>query len=250
MTDSPPWPFDDPEDLGVFTVSPVLSGAKPILEVSHDVSDGTWQFLTGEHLDLSQAKLVCLTEVVALDPSLRELADLPLGSSATRTGRGKPWTRTTTYPTDWSELLQAAYAYTETQQARLRNEFSLLSWQRYDYHQEGGILVLSSGTPERLVTQMQIVGSHSTNSGTWLWAWDNPHILGEASRYVHLLQKFGEQQQHVKLSTPQWEADEVDGWEMTAVACLLLGGEGVYRAPHDTGAVYMVLSKPELVQTA
>jgi hypothetical protein len=245
-----PWPFEDPEDLATFTVNDVLSGAKPILDVSHDVSDGLWQFLTGEPVDLSEAKLVCLRDMVARDRGLTELADLPLGWRAVRAAAGKEWIRTPQFPTDWEKLVSDANAYTETQQSRLKTEFSLLDWKRYDYHQEAAALVFSSGGTERLTTRIQIVGSTSTSSGTWLWAWDNPSILEEASESVHLLRKFGLQHRFERLSEAKWKADEIDGWEMTAVACLLLGGEGVYRAPDENGALFMVLTNPEIVHVA
>jgi hypothetical protein len=244
------WPFDDPKNLGTITVAEVLSRAKPVLQVSHDVSDGGWQFLTGRPVDLDQAKVVCLADMVALDPTLLELAGLRLGWQAKRRAVGKSWVRKSLYSTKWSKLVREANAYTKTQQSRLKSDFSLLEWKHFDYHQERAVLELSSGGGERLVTRIQIVGSVSKVTGTWLWAWDNASILPKASESVHLLGKYGLQHRFDRLSTATWAADEVDGWEMTAVACLLLGGEGVYRAPDDNGAMFMVLTDPRIVQAA
>jgi hypothetical protein len=36
---------------------------------------------------------------------------------------------------------------------------------------------------------------------------------------------------------------------MACVACLLLGGDGVHRAPDDKGALFMVLTEPRMVDT-
>ncbi len=225
-----PWPFKDPQNLATFTVADVLVGAKPVLRVSHDVADGCWQFLTGDPVDPDEAKLVCLADVVARDSALLEMADLPLGWQAERDGVGKPWVRNSIYPLRWSELVREAYAYTERQQARLESDYALLKWKRFDYHQQGATLELTSGGDHRLVTHIQIVGSVSMTSATWLWAWDNASILEEASESVHLLRQYGRQQGFDRLSTAEWPADEADSWEMTAVGCLLLDGEGVYRA--------------------
>jgi hypothetical protein len=244
MARSEPWPFDDPPNLACFTVAEVLSREQPILRVFHDVSDGAWQFLPAEGSSLASAKLVCLEDMVGLDPALSELADLRLGWRAERDSEGQPWTRVSNYPTEWRELVQGAYAYTQDRQERLKAEFSLLEWERFDYDQEQATLVFSSGGLPRLTTKIQIAGSTAKRSGTWLWSWSNATILDSAAEYVHLLRTFGEQHGFERLATARWPADDVDGWEMVSVACLLLGGEGVYRAPDEDGAVFMVLSDP------
>lgn len=87
------WPFADPEDLGVFTLKRAIRGESPILHVSHDEDDGGWQFLDGAAVAVEDAALVCLREMVRLDPSLLELADLPVGWSATRSSPSGPWER-------------------------------------------------------------------------------------------------------------------------------------------------------------
>jgi hypothetical protein len=88
------WPFDEPEDLAVFTLRRIIRGEAPILLVSHDEEDGGCQFLDGGEAAIGAASLVCLREVVRLDPSVLELADLPVGWVAERAGPGEPWSRT------------------------------------------------------------------------------------------------------------------------------------------------------------
>jgi hypothetical protein len=92
MTDEEDWPFDQPPDAAAITVRAVLSGA-PIVLVSHDADDDGWQFLDGSEVDLEQAVLVSMARAVGLDPSLREVADLPPGWTAWRSGPGEPWQR-------------------------------------------------------------------------------------------------------------------------------------------------------------
>ncbi|WP_428444106.1 hypothetical protein [Photobacterium sagamiensis] len=36
----------------------------------------------------------------------------------------------------------------------------------------------------------------------------------------------------------KWKADEVDGWEMTSVTCLLLDAKGSYRTTSGNGFTY------------
>lgn len=78
------WPFEDAPNVACFTVRSIMERAKPILLVSHDAEDESWQMLTGDAFDMAEAMLVLLKNLVALDESLLELADLSLGWSAWR----------------------------------------------------------------------------------------------------------------------------------------------------------------------
>ncbi|HEY0062829.1 MAG TPA: hypothetical protein VGC21_11955, partial [Telluria sp.] len=51
------------------------------------------QFLTGEPFEMSDARLVALGEVAKIDPSILELADLPLGWCANRDTSTSSWRR-------------------------------------------------------------------------------------------------------------------------------------------------------------
>ncbi len=91
MNDS--WPYSDPPNVMAMTLQQIMDGTAPILLVCRDADDGTWQFLDGNAISMSDALLVCLKNVVALDPSVAELADMPLGTEAVRASAGAPWQR-------------------------------------------------------------------------------------------------------------------------------------------------------------
>ncbi|MGC1469461.1 MAG: hypothetical protein WA793_08765 [Sphingorhabdus sp.] len=95
MTESE-WKFSDPPNMASFTTKKIFDGEHYIDYVSHDEDDGCWQFLSShtESYEVSNAFLVGLAEVVSIDGSLVELADLPLGWSASRSGKNQPWVRT------------------------------------------------------------------------------------------------------------------------------------------------------------
>jgi hypothetical protein len=77
----------------VFTLNRIMRGESPILLVCHDEDDGGWQFLDGAEVVIEASALVCLHHIVELDPSLLELADLPIGWSARRSNADEPWQR-------------------------------------------------------------------------------------------------------------------------------------------------------------
>jgi hypothetical protein len=85
------WKFADPLNVAVFTIWPILRGEEFIGEVRHDAEDGDWQFLSRTRPFLmEEAALVTLRSMVERDPTLVELADLPLGWRAWRLAKGPP----------------------------------------------------------------------------------------------------------------------------------------------------------------
>src|SRR3712207_620925 len=89
MTDD--WPFADSKNVAAISSRRIFAGGVPILLVSRDADDGTWQFLTGERFSMDEAIIVALHTVVALDPSVKELAELPSGWKAWRASRDASW---------------------------------------------------------------------------------------------------------------------------------------------------------------
>jgi hypothetical protein len=93
------WRFPDPPHTGAYISKAVQSRSEPVTYVSHDADDGAWQFL-GDTMTDSGGVLVCLHHPIDDDPSLAELADLPLGWCAERDAAGEPWCRCEHPPED------------------------------------------------------------------------------------------------------------------------------------------------------
>ena len=85
------WPFHEGKNRSAITTRQVLEG-HPILLVSHD-EDGDWQFVCGTTDDEEDGRVVSLKEILKLDGSIAELADLPVGWEASRDTPEKPWQR-------------------------------------------------------------------------------------------------------------------------------------------------------------
>jgi len=91
------WPFKDPPDTTSLTSVYVLRG-EPICYVYRDWDDGTWQFLPNRITDTEDGRVVALSEMVKMDPSLIELADLQPGWMAERNGNCDSWVRRKNHP--------------------------------------------------------------------------------------------------------------------------------------------------------
>jgi hypothetical protein len=70
-----------------------MNGVAPILLVFHDEDDGAWQMLPDGGADVSEAMIVGLEQLIQVDETLLELANLPLGWFAWRENANAPWMR-------------------------------------------------------------------------------------------------------------------------------------------------------------
>lgn len=86
------WPFPDPPNVATFTTRQVVREGHPIARVYHD-EDGAWQFHGPGDWAEADVMVVGLESMLALDPSLADLGNLPCGWRAHRAGPGEPWQR-------------------------------------------------------------------------------------------------------------------------------------------------------------
>src|SRR5438874_5218137 len=87
------WKFPDDPHATAFLSETVHNRTEPVTYVSHDDGDGAWQFLGDSMSDGGGPVISCLHHLIDHDPSLVELADLPLGWYAERGRLGEPWIR-------------------------------------------------------------------------------------------------------------------------------------------------------------
>ena len=85
--------FFEPRNVATFVARQIFKEGKPILRVSHEDDDGSWQFLFEDDVTSADVMVVCLEEVVKRDPSVNELFNLPTGQMATREFVGAKWVR-------------------------------------------------------------------------------------------------------------------------------------------------------------
>ncbi len=112
-------------------------------------------------------------------------------------------------------------------------------------------LDLNAGTisfSQRYTFPMQVLGTESEQSHTWLWAWANrqsnipPRLLAAASA----LHDLGVREQITTLIEAQLSLDQISGHELAMLASGVTQADGYYRCPYEGGAAYVLISAPEI----
>ncbi len=87
------WPFDQAPNVAAITTRQVLDDRLPILRVTHYSDDHSWAFVCGTTDAESDGRVISMSEAVAMDPTVQEVADLPPGWTAWRETVGGGWNR-------------------------------------------------------------------------------------------------------------------------------------------------------------
>jgi hypothetical protein len=150
----------------------------------------------------------------------------------------------------WQRCVPEACAALHQKQERLKQDFALGAHKRWDWDQDSGRIVFSNDGVAAVSARVHFIGTLSSSSGTWLWAWANFNLERRVRDASRKIRAFGEAHGFPRLTTAKWQASEADGWEMAAIGARLLRADGVYRTPRENGFLYMVLTgtrvaKPE-----
>ena len=88
----PEYKFKEKENTACFTCDHVMNKEKPILFVSHDSDDSSWQFLCGteNHTD-ANIKIISIKQATEIDNTINDLYEMPVGLCAERKSIGAEW---------------------------------------------------------------------------------------------------------------------------------------------------------------
>ena len=142
----------------------------------------------------------------------------------------------------WEQLIHDCHHNLCEKQKILNTDYSISKHKRWDYDQATGLLTFSNDGIPAVIADIEMIGSFSTKSNTWLWSWANFHILANVRAKIETVRTFGETYEFPRLTIPKWRADEVLGWEVSTVAAHILDAKGIYRVPSESGFLFMALT--------
>ena len=121
-------------------------------------------------------------------------------------------------------------------------DFSLSAWPRWDYDLSDGVLVFSEEGAPKVIADIQVVGTTSSASATWLWGWANDSIPESVVSLTVAVRDFGNAESISRFTTAVLADHDALGWELTAVASRLLRAKGAYRCPGEDGFLYVIFT--------
>jgi hypothetical protein len=95
---------------------------------------------------------------------------------------------------------------------------------------------------------VQVLGSESDSSETWLWAWANTQldIPTHLLTAVRSMYEYGIREGVPEFTTGQLDLKQVTGHQLALVASRLCHADCYYRGPYDGGAVFVLIEAPLL----
>jgi hypothetical protein len=110
-----------------------------------------------------------------------------------------------------------------------------------DWHFEMATGRLAFG--QRFCWRVQLLGTESTATQTWLWAWANresripPNLL----RSVQFVKAMGDLLNLAELTEPDFSLGETDGHFLAALCCGVCQASAYYRLPYEGGALFVLV---------
>ena len=94
------------------------------------------------------------------------------------------------------------------------------------------------------VFPLQVIGTESESSATWLWGWANTgsEIPAKLLASSNQLRELGIKDSIEELSSPQIPLGQADGYALTIVAVGVSGADAYYRGSYDGGALYFTVT--------
>jgi hypothetical protein len=96
---------------------------------------------------------------------------------------------------------------------------------------------------------VQLLGTQSYSSDTWLWAWANSASSDWSANGLQaakLLQTYGEKEGIREFTDSQFELNQVSSHEMGIVACGICQGDAYYVGDYGSGAAICLVKLPQL----
>ncbi len=87
------WAFDQTPDTAAISSTHIFKNSLPILLITHYEDDHSWGFQSGLEVTMEDVMVVGMKEIVTIDPTVVEVANLEPGWSAQRTAVGAEWVR-------------------------------------------------------------------------------------------------------------------------------------------------------------
>jgi hypothetical protein len=190
-----------PLDISVITTQDVADGKAPAVYATRDQLG--LQFLDANETAGRKPVAIAKADLLKLDPSLAEVADLPLGWYAWRDGGDSPWERAPLpeqrepqdeqLSAEADQFLAAASAeYDSKQQALDHGKWWLASCAEWGFDDPTGVVTVRFEDGSEWQADGQFLGSFNPDDQSFQWAWDSPDMSEHLTRDSRVVKEVGE----------------------------------------------------------
>lgn len=123
---------------------------------------------------------------------------------------------------------------------------AMLGKSSWAFDLNSGVLAFRRPHEEDLQLNVQVLGTESEDSHTWLWGWANPSSIPDALlKSANELKAFGATANVPELFTPELPiTPEVNPQRIAMIACGVQRAGCFFRAPYPRGALYLLIKDP------
>jgi len=145
---------------------------------------------------------------------------------------------------EFGQLFEKHSGYSLIKQLTLADKVKKLAWSVNTRDQT----ITFTG---KMRTKIQLIGTESYKSKTWLWAWANktPGLSSKIKTKAEELKAYGKKHNINFLKLPSFKLDKVTAYQLCLIASGLLHSASFYRAPYQDGAAYFLLTEYPQLET-
>lgn len=142
----------------------------------------------------------------------------------------------------YEEWLERARASTRERMNASKETFGIGGFSRYAVDLAAAtIRFYDAHDVERVRADIQVAGSWSPDSQSWMWGWENESVPEAAVDRMALVLETGRRKAIGKLQQVFGDCDEAEAWSMASLACEILDAESVYRVPGKSSLLFLLL---------
>jgi len=144
--------------------------------------------------------------------------------------------------TQYEELVTDARKSANEKIEAAKEKYGLGTYSRYEIDlSTATIRFLDDKGLEKIRSDIQVAGSWSPRSATWLWSWDNESVPEGAKAKLAQVREFGEKNDIEHIMDSFEPCEEGEAWTVTAIAAQVLAAECIYRAPGANNQLFLLL---------
>jgi len=145
-------------------------------------------------------------------------------------------------PAEYEQWVEQARARVRERMADSQAHFGLGTYARYEIDLPSAtIRFLDSAGRERVRADLQISGSWSPASETWMWGWENQSVPEITVSRLREVREAGHDKGIDSLKASIVECDEGGAWSLASLAADILDAQCVYRVVREHSHLYLLL---------